>query len=147
VDSPKLEAFLVRGAQAADPGNPELPRQFVSGFQRSLGSFNFLASDSHWLLAAELDRRFVGYLSAARIHKVDRRTAVLFVDELMVLGPYRRRGIATALWREAQAIAREIGAWRIRLLVETENQAARSFRRKMGLGENPLVLCQQVLTV
>jgi ribosomal protein S18 acetylase RimI-like enzyme len=144
-DLPKFEAFLRNDAIQAEPSNPGTPLRFVAGLHESLSSFDFLSSDSHWLLAAEIDGQYVGYLSAVRIHKVDGRIAVLFVDELMVLRQYRRRGVASALLLEAQAIAREIGAWRIRLCVEPDNQTARELYRKVGLEEIPILLCQQDL--
>jgi len=144
-DLPKFEAFLRNDARQAEPSNPESPQRFVAGLHESLSSFDFLSSDSHWLLAAEIDGQYVGYLTAVRIHKVDGRIAVLFIDELMVLAEYRRRGVANALWQEVQSIAREIGAWRIRLCVDPDNQAARELYRRVGLKESPILLCQQDL--
>ena len=144
-DLPKFEAFLRNDARQAEPSNPESPQRFVAGLHESLSSFDFLSSDSHWLLAAEIDGQYVGYLTAVRIHKVDGRIAVLFIDELMVLAEYRRRGVASALWQEVQSIAREIGAWRIRLCVDPDNQAARELYRRVGLKESPILLCQQDL--
>jgi len=142
-DLPKLEAFVRKDAAQAQPGGPDAPQVFVEGLRKSLRSFDFLSSNSHWFLAAEVDGQYVGYLTAMRIHKADARVAVLFVDEMMVLAEYRRRGVASALWRSAQSLAQEIGAWRIRLCVDADNHAAREFYRIVGLQENPLVLCQQ----
>jgi len=142
-DLPKLEAFLRKDAALAQPGDPDTPQASVDGLHKSLQSFDFLSSDSHWLLAAELGGQYVGYLTAVRIHKADSRVAVLFVDELLVLAEYRRRGVATALWREVQSLAQEIGASRIRLLVDADNHAAREFYRNVGLQEVPLMLCQR----
>lgn len=140
---PQFMEFLSRDAQTALPGQAGGPEAFRRGFAQSLEAFDFLGSDSYWLLAAELEGQYVGYLSAVRIPKVDGRIGVLFVDELMVLPAYRRRGAASALWREALAIAVEIRAWRIRLLVEADNPAARAFYRKVGMAEVELVLCQR----
>lgn len=143
-DLPKLEAFVRADAAQAQPSNPDTPKEFVKGLHQSLKSFDFLSSDSHWMVAAELDGKYIGYLTAVRIHKADGRVAVLFVDELMVLAEYRRRGVARALWREVQCIAKEIGAWRIRLNVGSDNHAAREFYRSVGLQETSLVLCQEI---
>ena len=142
-DLPQLEAFLRKDAAQAQPGNPDAPQAFVAGLRSSLERFDFLSSDSHWLLAAEVDRQFVGYLSAVRVHKADGRVGVLYVDELMVLAEFRRRGIASALWQEVQRLATELGVWRIRVTVRPDNQSARAFYRSVGLRESSLVLCEQ----
>lgn len=142
-DLPKLEAFLRKDAAQAQPGNPGASQAFVDGVRKSLDSFDFLSSDSHWLLAAEIEGEYVGYLNAVRIHKADGRVAVLYVDELMVLDEFRRRKVATALWQEVHAVAREIGAWRVRVTVGPDNNGAREFYQSVGLEESPLVLCQQ----
>jgi len=142
-DLPKLEAFLRKDAAQAQPGNPDAPQAFVDGLRKSLKRFDFLSSESHWLLAAEIDGQYVGYLNAIRVHKADGRVAVLYVDELMVLAEHRRRGVASALWQEVQSLATEIGAWRIRVMVDPDNDPAREFYRSVGLQESPAVLCQQ----
>jgi len=142
-DLPKLEDFLRKDATQAHPDDPAAPQAFVDGVRKSLDSLDFLSSDSHWLLAAEIDGDYVGYLNAVRIHKADGRIAVLYVDELMVLNVFRRRGVATALWEEVHRLAREIGAWRIRVTVDPDNDGARQFYRSVGLRESPVVLCQQ----
>lgn len=142
-DLPKLEEFLRKDARQARPADPAAPQALVDGVRKSLDSFDFLSSDSHWLLAAEMDGEYVGYLSAVRIHKADGRMAVLYVDELMVLSEFRRRGVATALWKELHRLADEVRAWRIRVAVDPGNDGARQFYRSVGLQESPLVLCQQ----
>jgi ribosomal protein S18 acetylase RimI-like enzyme len=142
-DLPRLEAFLRQDALQAEPRDPAAGEAFVAGLRQSLARFDLFASSSHWLLAAQVDGQFVGYLSAARILKIDARGCVLFVDELMVLPAYRRAGVASALWREVEAISVEIGAWRIRLCVDADNAAARAFYQDMGLKEHALILCQK----
>jgi ribosomal protein S18 acetylase RimI-like enzyme len=142
-DLPKLEVFVKRDAAQAQPGNSDAPRAFLKGLRSSLERFDFLSSDSHWLLAAEVDGQYVGYLNAVRIHKADGRVGVLYVDELMVLTEFRRRGIASALWQEVHRLATELGVWRVRVMVNPDNQGARDFYRSVGLQERPLVLCEQ----
>ena len=139
----KFEEFLRKEAIEAESGNPNAPREFVDGLRTSLSTFDFLSSGSHWLLAAEISGGYVGYLTAVRVHKADGRVAVLYIDELSVLCGFRRRGVATALWQETKCLAREIGAWRIRLTVRPGNEGARAFYRSVGLEESPLFLCEQ----
>ena len=142
-DVAKFEDFLRKEAAQAQRNNPDTPQTLVDGFRRSLERFDFLSSESHWLVAAELDGQYVGYITAVRIHKADGRVAVLFVDEIMVLSEYRRHGVGSALWHEIERIAHEVDAWRIRLCVDSDNKAAREFYRSLGLHETPLFLCQQ----
>jgi ribosomal protein S18 acetylase RimI-like enzyme len=61
----------------------------------------------------------------------------------MVLAEYRRRGVASMLWRAVERIVQEIGAWRTRLCVEADNEIARNFYRSVGLEERSLILCER----
>jgi ribosomal protein S18 acetylase RimI-like enzyme len=48
--------------------------------------------------------------------------------------------VANALWAELWRLAVEIGAWRIRLLVDPDNRGARAFYGHAGMSERPLIL-------
>jgi len=143
-DLPKFEAFLRNDAIQAEPSNPDShngssPDSTIR-LAVSISLFRLTLA-----AAAEIDGQYVGYLTAVRIHKVDERIAVLFIDELMVLSQYRRRGVASTLLREVQSIAKEIGAWRVRLCVDPDNHAARELYLRVGLEESHIMLCQQDL--
>ncbi len=115
----------------------------VLGFDDALSHFDFLRSDSFWLLIGYYEGRPAGWLSAARIPKGDSRKAFIFVDELWVLQVYRRRGVATALLNEITAVGREIGAYGIRLIARPENDAALAFYQRLGFGIQESVICQK----
>ena len=142
-DLPQFKEFMRADAAVAEPGNPAAPDTFVNGLERALAAFDFLSSDSHWLLAGELDGAFVGYLTAVRVHKIFGRVAMLYVDGLSVLPEHRRKGVAKALWAEVEAIAREVGAAEIQLTVNAGNDAARAFYRTVGMKETPLFHCRK----
>ena len=94
----------------SQPGKPAAQVEAELGFDKALSRFDFVISDCFWVLLAQIDGKAVGYATLSRIPKPDARVGVLYLDELHVLRPYRRRGVATALIREAETVAREIGA-------------------------------------
>lgn len=114
-----------------------------AGLDHSLASFDSLTSDSFWLLLALVADTPVGYATLVRMPKADVRVAVLYLDEIHVLKQHRRCGVASALIHEAEAITREIGAWRMRLLVDPGNDAARRLYASLGFDESELILCQR----
>lgn len=141
-----LVKTLFRQIEAeAQPDNPAAPDLAESGFDRARASYDFLGSDACWLLLALRDGEAVGYATLVRIPKADARVAVLFLDELYVLERFRRHGVATALIHQGEAIAREIGAWRLRLLVDPNNEAGRQLYASLGFAMNELILCQQAM--
>jgi len=87
-----------------------------------------------YVFAAELEDQFIGWISAVYIPKVGRTAGKghLFVDELYTDPRYRRRGIAQALMKQAEALARELDALGLRLYVNTESAEAISFYKKCG---------------
>jgi ribosomal protein S18 acetylase RimI-like enzyme len=122
------------GAQAA-----------VADLERSLRHYDFLQSDSFWILAAEWQGQFVGYLTAVRIPKADHRLSFLYVDELFVRRSFRRKGVATTLLQAVVELARTLSAEGVRLLVEPDNQAARSLYQRFGFSQSSHILCQHPL--
>lgn len=142
-DVGELKSLFRAMASESHPANPEAEQAADSGLEASLSSFDFLASDSFWILVARVDGAPAGYATLVRMPKADARIATLYVDELHVLQSHRRRGVATALLREAEAVAREIRAWRLRLLVSAGNEAARGLYRSLGFEVKELVFCQK----
>lgn len=112
------------------------------GVQRALEAGHVLARDDVWVLLARVEGAPAGYALACRVPKLDPRLGFLFVDELYVLQPYRRRGVATALMRRVQALAQELGLAGVRLLVRPENAAARRLYRRLGFVEHETCFCE-----
>lgn len=142
-DVAELRSLFRHIAAESQPSNPEAQGAAESGFDRSLACFDFLASDSFWVLVARVAGEPVGYATLIRMPKADSRIAALYLDELHVLQLHRRRGGASALIREAQSIACTIRAWRLRLLVSPKNEAARRLYQSLGFDEMELVFCQK----
>lgn len=87
-----------------------------------------------------------GYVTAACIPKPDPRGACLYIDELWVAKPHRRQGIARNLLIRVQELGRDLGVWRLRLLVGKENMEARSLYRDLGFLEaGDCVFCEMMM--
>ena len=137
---------LFRQVEAAtQPENPAAQDHAESGFDKSRASFDFLSSDSAWLLFAMFESEPIGYATLARLPKSDSRVGVLYLDELHVLQSHRRRGAASELIHEAEVVAREIKAWRLRLLVDPKNDTAQQFYKALGFNMSEQVFCQKGL--
>jgi len=93
---------------------------------------DIMHSDTFFVFAADAGARFVGYTAVALIPKPDPRLGTVYVDELWVAPPYRRRGIASMLVRQVLALGREKGLWRVRLHVSRRNRAALKLYQRLG---------------
>lgn len=111
-------------SRAADRGEAEV--------RASLAAWDFLRAAGVWVWLAWADGVPAGYALAVRVPKTDARVGFLFLDELYVLAPYRRRGVGRALVRAVQEQARAAGLAGVRLLVRQQNRAARRLYRGAG---------------
>jgi ribosomal protein S18 acetylase RimI-like enzyme len=156
------------------PAEPEAFERAMAEVRLSLSLFDFTRSDSCRMLLASVvgvpvgsgsspsagfaegisgsvavgsagSRVPAGYALVVRIPKPDARVGFLFVEELYVLATHRRGGVASALLRECESVARD---WRlngIRLLVRTENAAARHLYHAAGYAESTTAFCEKIL--
>jgi len=83
----------------------------------------FLAQDNHHLLLAEEDGAAVGFVSGVETTHPDKGTE-MFLYELSVDGPARRRGIGAALVEALASVARERGCYGMWVLTDDDNAAA-----------------------
>ena len=93
---------------------------------------NVLDSESFFIYAVEKDGEFVGYINAIMIPKPDPRLGLMYVDELWVPEMYRNHGYASMLMDAVVKKAKEMGLWRMRLYVSTDNVVARNYYAKNG---------------
>ena len=84
------------------------------------------------VMMAELDGEGVGFLTYYLGVFMDDVTPVLHVADFFVRQDHRRRGIGTALMREAHRIARERGASRLFWTVWEKNTEAQRFYASVG---------------
>ena len=145
VNTANLPAFvLLLQAIERELATSDLAANYAaSGIRTSLAHYDFTRSDSCWMLLATVEAAPAGYASVVRIPKADARAGFLFVDELYVLRPFRRAGIARALLNYVERFAVDLGLAGVRLLVRSENAAARSLYRVAGYVESPTIFCEK----
>jgi ribosomal protein S18 acetylase RimI-like enzyme len=90
-----------------------------------------------------VDGQPAGAAVAVRVPKLDGRRGFLFLDELAVLPEHRRRGVAQALLRQVEALARGLGLAGVRLLARPENEAARRLYARQGYAESESIFCEK----
>ena len=126
-------AGLLEQIEAEDhPDDPAKAQAAVAGLQESLRHFPSLPSDCTWALIAYVGDQPTGLAVLARVTKLDARRGFLYLDELHVLEPYRRRGMGTALLEASFALARELGLCGVRLLARIDNEPARKLYESAG---------------
>ena len=148
VTAASLEAFIaLMGAIESErlPAVPDASSQAAAEVRLSLAHYDFTQSAACRMLMALSGSAGAGYALVIRIPKPDARLGFLFVEELYVLGAYRRAGVASSLLRECENVAREWGLHGIRLLVRPENDAARQLYHTAGFAESQTNFCEKLL--
>ena len=134
---------LVAQIEAEDhPEDPEADARAPAGMAASLARYDALSSDSAWFLIAYLDSQPVGLAILTRIPKLDDRVGFLYLDELHVLAPSRRRGIGRALLRACIDLAEDTGLAGVRLLTRPDNRPAQALYEAFGFEASDSLLYQ-----
>jgi len=96
--------------------------------------YKALEDKNLYVYAAQVNNRFVGWISAAYIPKVGKHNGRghLFIDELWTSPAFRRHGIAQALMAQVEQIARDRNAAGLRLYVSGDNPDALALYAKCG---------------
>jgi aminoglycoside 3-N-acetyltransferase I len=87
-------------------------------------------------LVALGDTRVVGGLSAYVLEKFEQERSEIYIYDLAVDQPHRRRGIATKLIAELKRVGREIGAYVIFVQADPGDQPAIALYTKLGRRED-----------
>jgi ribosomal protein S18 acetylase RimI-like enzyme len=127
-----LSRLLQRIESEDHPDEPEKIESAPDGLVASLAHFPTLQSDSVWVFMAYVGKEPAGLALLSRVPKLDERLGFLYLDELHVLQPYRRRGIGTTLLRRSFELARELGLCGVRLLTRIDNEPARKLYESVG---------------
>ncbi len=88
------------------------------------------------LAAEQEDATVVGGLVAYELPKLEQVRSEIYIYDLAVAEAHRRRGIATALIRELQRIARACGAWAIYVQADYGDEPAIALYSKLGTRED-----------
>lgn len=88
------------------------------------------------ILGCEGDRA-VGALAGYVLNKFEQDRRELYIYDLAVLEPARRRGVASAMIEEMRRIARDVGAWTVYVQADVfdEDEPARLLYRKFASEE------------
>jgi aminoglycoside 3-N-acetyltransferase I len=97
-----------------------------------------LGSDSFIAFAALQGGEVVGGLAAYELRKFEQERSEIYIYDLAVAAPYRRRGIATALIEQLQTIAAARGAYVIFVQADPGDAPAIALYTKLGAREDVL---------
>jgi ribosomal protein S18 acetylase RimI-like enzyme len=92
----------------------------------------FLSDQNNLFLLAFEDDKPVGFLTAHRLQRFDKRKAEILLYEIGVHQDYRRKGVGKSLINEVKKWANEVGAAEIWVLTEKTNPAAISLYQSVG---------------
>ena len=112
----------------------------MSTYQDKIASDAYLESrlmdDSFIALAATAEGRTVGALAAYVLKKFEQERAEIYIYDLGVLEPFRRRGVATGLINKVREVAREIGAYVIFVQADSGDEPAIRLYESLGTRED-----------
>jgi len=106
-----------------------------------------LAKEHVVVLVALSSDEVVGGLVAYELDKLERQRREIYVYDLAVAAAYRRRGIATALFRHLQDLAVDRGAWVIFVQADHGDDAAIALYESLGTREEVLHFDIPVATI
>jgi aminoglycoside 3-N-acetyltransferase I len=96
----------------------------------------FLNCDHVIALCAFADSKVVGGLVAYELMKFEQARSEIYIYDLAVAEPYRRRGIATALIEGLQEVAAQRGAWVVYVQADFGDDPAVALYTKLGQRED-----------
>ena len=97
-----------------------------------------LARDTFVAIAAFAGDEVVGGLAAYVLPKFEQPRSELYVHDLAVAAPHRRRGIASGLIGALQRLAAERGVWVVFVQADHGDDAAIALYTKLGVREDVL---------
>jgi ribosomal protein S18 acetylase RimI-like enzyme len=115
----------IRVLRPGDDGLVAAASHLFDGPARPDATARFLAEAGHHLLIAYEEARAVGFVSGVEVSHPDKGTE-MFLYELAVDEPFRRRGIGRALVEHLAAVAGEAGCYGMWVITDGDNEAARA---------------------
>jgi ribosomal protein S18 acetylase RimI-like enzyme len=124
--------LTVRRLGRDDAGAVTAASHLFDGPARDAATRRFLDEPNHHLLVAYHGDRPVGFVSGVELTHPDKGTE-MFLYELAVDEPFRRRGIGRALVAELGALAQERGCYGMFVLTARDNDAALATYQTAGV--------------
>lgn len=115
-----------------DPDSYESAQPDAAYLSALLGGSTFIA------VVALHDERVVGGLAAYVLPKFEQARSEVYIYDLAVDEPFRRRGVATGLIDTLRGVAAERGAWVIYVQADPEDAPAVALYSKLGTREDVL---------
>lgn len=127
-----MGAVQIRALGSGDEASVAAAEHLFDHAIDARASTRFLSEPGHHLLVAyDDDERPVGFVSGVELTHPDKGTE-MFLYELSVDEPARRRGFGRALVEALAALARERGCYGMFVLTDDDNVAARATYRSAG---------------
>jgi ribosomal protein S18 acetylase RimI-like enzyme len=115
----------IRVLRPGDDGLVAAASHLFDGPATPAATSRFLAGDGHHLLIAYEEERAVGFVSGVEVTHPDKGTE-MFLYELAVDEPFRRRGVGRGLVERLAAVAKEAGCYGMWVITDDDNEAARA---------------------
>ncbi len=115
----------IRVLRPGDDGLVAAASHLFDGPARPDATARFLAEPGHHLLVAYEEGHAVGFVSGVEVTHPDKGTE-MFLYELAVDEPFRRRGYARALVDHLAGVARAAGCYGMWVVTDEDNSAARA---------------------
>jgi aminoglycoside 3-N-acetyltransferase I len=132
-DLPIMDGLLDMSGAAFEDAETYSHRRPSPGYQRQL-----LGDDRFIALAALDGERVVGGIAAYELRKFEQERSEIYLYDLAVAAPHRRRGIARALIAELQRIAAAVGAYVVFVQADLVDAPAIALYSKLGVREDVL---------
>lgn len=116
------------------PGEEAEAQRFDAAFDETVDRdlvARYLAGEHHHLVVAYADGEPAGVATSTEILRPD-KPPQLFLNELVVIPAFRRRGVAGSLLAEVKRLAAERGCVSIWVLTEEDNEGAMATYRGAG---------------
>jgi GNAT superfamily N-acetyltransferase len=116
------------------PGDEAEAERFGEAFDATVEldlAARYLADERHHLVVAYVDERPAGVATSTEILRPD-KPPELFLNELVVIPAFRRRGVAGALLAEIKRLAADRGCIAIWVLTEEDNDGGMATYRAAG---------------
>lgn len=84
------------------------------------------------LVAKTAEQQVIGMCSVQRVVSTAQGSYAAWVEDVIVVENFRHHGVATALLEAAMTWAKQHGATRLQLLVDTQNLPAMQFYERLG---------------
>jgi aminoglycoside 3-N-acetyltransferase I len=126
------DVAAARGINALFADAFEEPERYAGALPADAWIAGLLARPDYIALVAEADGAVVGGLTAYTLPKLEQAISELYLYDIAVAETHRRRGIATALIRDLQALARRRGAATVYVQADPEDAPAVALYERLG---------------